>query len=384
MAGWDGNGNVTLTHDWTDDRDAAIKITASRMDTQQEDIRGAIENTIAKDGQNTPTADLPMGGQKHTGVGNASARNHYPSVGQIQDQALTFVAAAGTVDALTATFSPAVTALVDGMEFAIRASGANTSTTPTLNVNSIGAKTITKLGNQALLAGDIRASGHEMRLRYHSSGDRFELLNPAAVVTKADVLDEDDMSSDSATQPPSQQSTKAYVDGLGWKQVSTATFSSSANFDLSLSTDYKRYEIHLEEMLPANNNVELHLLVSDDNNTTRKTTAYAWQKLQLNGGTTPAPTSASNGSEFEMTGAALSNTGGETFQATIHISQHADSGRKVYVRWEVFSYQGSSSNPYEWKGGGIYTVDADIDAIRIQMSAGNIASGNAVVLGLRV
>ncbi len=55
MAGWDGNGNVTLTYDWSDDRDAGININADRMDTQFEDVRGAIENTITKDGQNSAT-----------------------------------------------------------------------------------------------------------------------------------------------------------------------------------------------------------------------------------------------------------------------------------------------------------------------------------------
>lgn len=89
-----------------------------------------------------------------------------------------FAVAGGTVDAITATFSPALTSYEDGVQVKVRASGANTSTTPTLNANGLGAKTITKEGNQALLAGDIPGIDYEAILRYNASNDVFELLNP--------------------------------------------------------------------------------------------------------------------------------------------------------------------------------------------------------------
>lgn len=99
--------------------------------------------------------------------------------GGLQSGSNLYAAGAGTVDVITATFTPAITTYVNGMEVRVRASGANTSTTPTINLDSVGAKTIVKNGNQALLVGDIPRANYEMTLRYNSSSDKFELLNPA-------------------------------------------------------------------------------------------------------------------------------------------------------------------------------------------------------------
>jgi len=45
--------------------------------------------SIAKNGSNTPTANLPMGGYKHTGVANASSNNEYTTWGQLKDNSFT-------------------------------------------------------------------------------------------------------------------------------------------------------------------------------------------------------------------------------------------------------------------------------------------------------
>lgn len=90
-----------------------------------------------------------------------------------------WVAAGGTVDAITATYSPAITALTDGMEVSFRASGANTTTTPTFAPNGLTARTIVKAGGQALFAGDIPRANYEVTLRYMAASTRWELLNPA-------------------------------------------------------------------------------------------------------------------------------------------------------------------------------------------------------------
>lgn len=103
---------------------------------------------------------------------------------------LGFVAdAAGTVDAITATYSPAYTALVDKMLVWFRATGANTSTTPTFSPNGLTPHTIVKQGGQALVAGDIPRAGAVMEMVYDSANTRWELLNPgaAASITGSDT-----------------------------------------------------------------------------------------------------------------------------------------------------------------------------------------------------
>jgi microcystin-dependent protein len=89
------------------------------------------------------------------------------------------IVAGGTADALTVTYTNVPASLTDGMEIHVRAAAANATTTPTLNVNSLGAKTITKLGGAPLLANDIAGNFHELDLRYNLANTRWELLNPA-------------------------------------------------------------------------------------------------------------------------------------------------------------------------------------------------------------
>lgn len=93
-----------------------------------------------------------------------------------------FAVAAGTADAITASLTPTPT-LTDGMRVFIRASGGNTITNPTLNLNGGGAVTIFKNGGVALAVGDINGAGHELELVYRASVPRWELLNPKVNLT---------------------------------------------------------------------------------------------------------------------------------------------------------------------------------------------------------
>lgn len=185
---FNGSGTFTRVYNWVSDAAAAIPITASRVDTEDDGIATGLSNCICKDGQTTITADLPMAGFKHTGVGNAAARTQYAVVGQIQDNTYNWVAGGGTADAITATYSPAVTSLVDGMELKFRATAANATTTPTFAPNGLTAHTITKTGGTALGGGDIAANLAEYTLRYNLANTRWELLNPSLTLPGAGTI----------------------------------------------------------------------------------------------------------------------------------------------------------------------------------------------------
>lgn len=88
-----------------------------------------------------------------------------------------FATAAGTVNAITADFTPNV-ALTDGVTVLVEATGANTSTTVTFSPDSLTAHNITKNGNQNLDIGDIYGAGHRLILSYDSANTVWELLNP--------------------------------------------------------------------------------------------------------------------------------------------------------------------------------------------------------------
>jgi len=87
------------------------------------------------------------------------------------------IAAGGTADAITATFSPAIT-LSDLKVVAVRAGYANATTTPTFTPNALTTHTITKNGGGALVAGDIPAVNAIILLQYDLANTRWELLNP--------------------------------------------------------------------------------------------------------------------------------------------------------------------------------------------------------------
>ena len=90
------------------------------------------------------------------------------------------VTAGGTVDAITADFTNDVV-LAEGVTICVKASGANTSTTPTLNVDSTGAKTIVKDSGDTLAAGDIGGSRHYCIFKYDATNTVWVLMNPTGL-----------------------------------------------------------------------------------------------------------------------------------------------------------------------------------------------------------
>lgn len=97
----------------------------------------------------------------------------------------------GTVDAITATFSPAFTSLAAcaGYVLALPLTGANTTTTPTLNIDGLGAKTIVKGSNEALAVANIPGADFVGLFVYDASLDKFQMVNPyAAPASQLSVL----------------------------------------------------------------------------------------------------------------------------------------------------------------------------------------------------
>ena len=188
---WNGSGQFALLFNWEADAAAAIDISAPRMDGQEADIASnGFGNCLTRDGQGQPTANLPMAGFRHTGVQNAVNRTDYAALGQVQDDVgINWVISAGTSDAITATYTPALTVLNDGQLCFFRATAANATTTPTFSPNSLTAHTITKSGGIALFAGDIPGALAECMLRYNLANTRWELLNPAQRTLRTAVND---------------------------------------------------------------------------------------------------------------------------------------------------------------------------------------------------
>jgi len=131
-------------------------ISSTAFNALTADLATGLSTALTKDGQTTPTANLPMGTFKFTGMGAGSAATDSANIAQVQNSFGSFLTVSGT-DTITATVSPALTAYAAGQMFAFVAANTNTSAV-TINISSLGAKAITKNGNTALSAGDLTAN----------------------------------------------------------------------------------------------------------------------------------------------------------------------------------------------------------------------------------
>jgi hypothetical protein len=149
-------------------------ISATVFNALTADLASGLTNCITKDGQSTPTANIPMGSNKITGLANGTLIGDAANLGQVQSTVAKLISITGT-DTVLGTMSPTLTAYAAGQLFYFIASGANTGAV-TLNIDALGAKAITRDGSTALAAGDIN-SGEIVVVIY--DGTRFQMINAA-------------------------------------------------------------------------------------------------------------------------------------------------------------------------------------------------------------
>ena len=171
------DGTRTGSNVWDQNRTAGIKIVSGGHDNHDEDIAGGITDCLRKSGLNTATADLPMGGFKHTNVGSGTARNEYGTIAQVQDGALIYNAApGGTANAVTINLTPPPSNYSGGQIVAWVAASTNTGAM-TADLNGLGPKAIQKM-TQPLVAGDVTA-GDTVVMLFDAAADAFQMTSPA-------------------------------------------------------------------------------------------------------------------------------------------------------------------------------------------------------------
>lgn len=168
---YNGSGTFVRVHNWAADAAAAIKISSTRMDAECDGYATGLSNCVTRDGQSAPTANIPMGGFKHTNVASGSARAEYSAIAQIQDGSVVYGSVGGTADAVTITLTPAITAYVTGMGIMFKPTSSNTGAA-TVNVNGVGLKDIRY--KDVALAAASWISGDIVRAEY--DGTRFQML----------------------------------------------------------------------------------------------------------------------------------------------------------------------------------------------------------------
>jgi len=116
--------------------------------------------------------------------GTPSSANTYVTQTGLQIGAEVYAADAQASDTYVITLSPVPAAYVTGMVINFKANTVNTGAA-TINVNSLGAKTIVKGVNTTLADGDI-AAGQIVKIIY--DGTNFVLQNPVGVNTAVDLV----------------------------------------------------------------------------------------------------------------------------------------------------------------------------------------------------
>ena len=173
---YNGAGVYTLpTNNITDGTTAD----AADVTTPLTDLETALNQVVLRNGVTAFSGNQSMGSNKLTGLAAATAASDAARLDQAQIDAVSHAASVGgTVDAITLTFSPAFTAYTSKMRFRWTSAGVNTSTTPTVNLDGLGAKTIKRNDGTALAADDTGVSGRICDAVYN--GTDVILLNPAS------------------------------------------------------------------------------------------------------------------------------------------------------------------------------------------------------------
>jgi hypothetical protein len=152
---------------------------------------GGVQSVTGLNTDNTdplnPVVKISVDGTTITGDGTSG--NPLVSVGSGGGSGILHGTASGT-DTYTTTIT-GVTSYADGDAYLIRFTNGNT-TGCTLNINSLGAKTLYRNNDGALIGGDI-ISGGEMLCVYNSTTNRFQVIGTApnslfAYVTNADSV----------------------------------------------------------------------------------------------------------------------------------------------------------------------------------------------------
>lgn len=159
-------------------------ISTTWANTTLSDIGTEITNSLPRDGTAPPTANIPMGNFKLTGIGAATAASDVPQYAQIQTGLPQYLTGVAGTDTITASLStPTLTAYATANTFRFIAANTNTGAA-TININALGAKAITKNGTTALAAGDLVANA---AYQIFYDGTRFQLGTVATGFTGGTV-----------------------------------------------------------------------------------------------------------------------------------------------------------------------------------------------------
>lgn len=195
--GYDGSGGYDRARNWSADSSAGIKILASAMDEEFNDFASAMTVPVLRDGQNEPTADLPMAGQKHTNVGAAASATNYARMRELSFGVPIFmIDNAGSNTGVSVSTGPLYVSVSneaqippDGAVVRARLNSdkdpvtTSSSAGPSLTINGYGRriKDHSGKGVPTLVSGGI------YDFVYSSANSSWQVLNPVPIKSNTDI-----------------------------------------------------------------------------------------------------------------------------------------------------------------------------------------------------
>lgn len=141
-----------------------------------EELEEALSKTVCRDGQSEMTQNISMSGYRLNDVGLAINRQDAVNAESVVYSRHTYVGSpGGTADVITVSPGIAVGSYQAGLRVSFKAAADNTGAV-TVNVSSLGAKSIVRPSGQALVAGDI-VSGQIIDIQY--DGTNFIMMRAA-------------------------------------------------------------------------------------------------------------------------------------------------------------------------------------------------------------
>jgi hypothetical protein len=172
---FDGSGNFDRVHNWTDDRDAAIKVRADRFDAENDDFAAGFENCLTKDNQVKPTVNIDFNAKKITNLADATALKDALNLEVAQNNEFRFGITAGAANAYTLSLVPTSAGYGDGLFFFANIHASNTGAS-TLNLDTHGVKNL-RLDGQALTGAEL-IQDNTYLFAYNLTNDVIDIVKP--------------------------------------------------------------------------------------------------------------------------------------------------------------------------------------------------------------
>lgn len=169
--------------------------------------------------------------------------------------------------------------------------------------------------------------------------------------------------------------------GGTWTRLATATASASAVIDFTLSSAYAAYRLVFSHVVPVTDNVSLWVRTSTDGGSTFSAGASDYRystAIEAEGG--GLTSTSSTGAAQLVVNNSLGNASNEQSSGEIVLFNPA-AAKYGMLTWTMVGVDTAGLSRFA-TGGGLRLTAADIDAVRVMYSSGNISSGQFDLFGL--